>query len=51
MIASVLPGKVPEGHVVRAGRVLSGVGGHALVVGIVGHQVAAVHVSGELKIK
>ena len=50
VIASVLPGEVPEGHVVRAGRVLGGVGRLALVVGIVGHQVTAVHVGGELEI-
>ena len=50
VIASVLPGEVPEGQVVRAGRVLGGVGRLALVVGIVGHQVTAVHVGGELEI-
>ena len=50
MIASVLPSKVPEGHVVRAGRVLRGVGRLALVVGVVGHQVTSVHVGGELEI-
>ena len=46
MVASIDHSKVPKGHVVRAGGVLGGVVGAALVVGIVGHKVPAVHVGG-----
>ena len=48
MVPSVHPGEVPEGHVVRAGGVLSWVVGAALVVRIVGHEVPAMHVGGQL---
>ena len=50
MVPSVHPGEVPEGHVVRAGGVLSWVVGAALVVRIVGHEVPAMHVGGQLQL-
>ena len=50
MVPSVPPGEVPEGHVVRAGGVLSWVVGAALVVRIVGNEVPAMHVGGQLEV-
>ena len=44
VVAGVDDGQLPEGGVVRAGAVLGGGGGAALVKGVVRHQVSAMHV-------